>query len=593
MSSEPPSFSYYYQQSLLPLTKGAADARLAKRLSELLALFDFSSTLNRSLQLPQVLDLVLFISMGELAAAWAAVALSSENEALRIAAHRGRMEKEPAREVPLAAGEALRAPTAATDPDLSDEATALFRAWGASFAAPLRKDERLIGVLILGAKPGGYQEGDRAFVEALSATAAASIDNGRIYEELRRVNNRLSLKVYQLNSLFDITRELHGARSASQVRQVLLAGAMGQLLATRCALTDKERFVALRGLPPAATDYAEPTVMGELASLDRPERRGELMSPPLRRLLESLRLEAVVPLRAGNLVYGTLLVGGKANGELVSDEDLDFLASLSAQAAAALDNLRLTEEWIEKRRMEKELAMAREIQRALLPDSDPGPPGWDIAGVNIPCLTVGGDYYDYIDSPGGKLGLVIADVSGKGTGPALLMASAQASLRVLSQDESLAPAGRIARLNAHLYRNTEANKFMTLFLGVLDPGAGTLGYVNAGHCYPLHLRGDGGVERLVEGGPVLGLFPDLDFQQAETRLLSGDVLIMYTDGLSETRNPEGEEFGEARIIERAMASRSRPAREMVGELVGAALAFAASAGLGDDLTVMVLKRGWG
>jgi sigma-B regulation protein RsbU (phosphoserine phosphatase) len=328
----------------------------------------------------------------------------------------------------------------------------------------------------------------------------------------------------------------------------------------------------------------------DLRDHERERMAGDLPPGPLRELFERLGFDLLVPLRHGDATQGTLLVGHKASGKPLSEEDVEFLRSLAAQAAAALDNLRLRREWLEKQRIEKELALAREIQRALLPDRDPTLTGWDLAGVNIPCLTVGGDYYDYLPGPNGMIGLTIADVSGKGTGPALLMAAVQASLRALSGLGELSLEDIVSRLNELVYRSSGASKYVTVFLGWLHPGTGKLVFSNAGHCYPLILRANGEVDRLVTGAPVIGLLPEVEVETAKTTLERGDMLVAYTDGLSETTNAEGEEYQEARIIEAARAARELTARDVVGRLVSEVRIFAAEAGLKDDLTLMVVKR---
>jgi sigma-B regulation protein RsbU (phosphoserine phosphatase) len=315
-----------------------------------------------------------------------------------------------------------------------------------------------------------------------------------------------------------------------------------------------------------------------------------LETGPLRELFEEKRVERIVPLRSGAAFHGVLLTGHKANRKPLSEEDIEYLRSLAAQGAASLDNLRLTREWVEKQKIEKELAVAREIQRGLLPDHDPSLPGWDIGGINIPSLAVGGDYYDYLAGPDNQLDFVIADVSGKGTGPALLMATVQASLRALAGLGDLPLDVVLTRLNEQLFRSSEANKYVTVFYGRLDPENGDLAYTNAGHCYPLLFRRSGDVERLVAGGPVIGLLPEVPLEVGRTSFEPGDMLVAYTDGLSETTSPGGEEFQEERIIEAAREAESRPAREVVAKLVAAARIYAAGAGLGDDLTLIVVKR---
>jgi sigma-B regulation protein RsbU (phosphoserine phosphatase) len=182
------------------------------------------------------------------------------------------------------------------------------------------------------------------------------------------------------------------------------------------------------------------------------------------------------------------------------------------------------------------------------------------------------------------------DVSGKGTGPALIMANVQASLRALSSLSELSLDKMLIRMNDHIFRSTEASKYVTAFYGWLDPGRGHLVYANAGHCYPLIFRRNGHVDRLVVGGPVIGLLPEIPVEIGETSFEPGDMLVAYTDGLSETESPSGEEYQEERIIQTAREVEDKPAREVIAKLVAAARIFAAGKGLGDDLTLMVVKR---
>jgi sigma-B regulation protein RsbU (phosphoserine phosphatase) len=397
--------------------------------------------------------------------------------------------------------------------------------------------------------------------------------------------------VYQLNSLFDVTHELNRVLDEGAVTEVLMASTMGQLLATRCALVDPGGSVQSRGVKfsPEELGFLRSKTR-RLESIKEDVGTEQMEDVSLRELLEAHGLERVMPLRSGSTSHGVLFIGSKANRKPLSEEDIDFLRSLTAQGAASLDNLRLTREWVEKQKIEKELAVAREIQRGLLPDHDPSIAGWDIAGINIPSLAVGGDYYDYMLCPDGRVGLAIADVSGKGTGPALLMANVQASLRALSGLGDLPVDVILTRLNGQIYQRTEANKYVTVFYGWLDPEKGELAYTNAGHCYPLLFRRGGEVERLIAGGPVIGLLPEVALEVGRTMFEPGDMFVAYTDGLSETCSPGGEEFEEDRIIEIGRDILDVPAMEVVAKYVSSVRIHAAGAGLGDDLTLMVVKR---
>jgi len=580
MPEEPVPISFRYQEALAPLARRVSEPEIQRRLSQVLTLLDFNSTLNQSLELGEILDLVLYVSMGETRSSWAGILLRGQDDRIRPAARRGRSDPEWASFSFDIEGEL----TESWERELQTKTRS-------ALVSPLRKGGRLVGVLLLGERAEPYGAEEREFAETLSVSAAASIDNGRIYEELQELNRKLSFKVYQLNSLFDITRELNRSPDVHRVRDVLVTNALGQVLTTKAVLLQEGAVVAERGAPLSPEDRAAlEAASSALQGLGDDRRVSEIVDAGIRGRLSRLGIEIVVPLRSGESVHGALLLGPRASGVALSEEDRDFLRSLAAQAAAAFDHIRLSREWIEKQKIEKEMALAREIQRALLPDGAPSIEGWDLAGINIPCLAVGGDYFDYLERGEGKHWLVIADVSGKGTGPAILMASIQAALRALGGLGAISLQDLAERLNAIVYRSTELNRYVTAFFSCLDCSTGEMEYVNAGHCYPILMRRTGAVERLVEGGPVIGLFPELHVTTGRTTIEKGDLLVMYTDGLSETRSPEGEEFEDERILEALRGMIGRPSQEIVARLVAGVRVFAADAGLSDDLTLMVAQR---
>ena len=584
MSSDPTPASYRYQEALAPLARRIDDPNVQKKLSEVLALLDFNSTLNRSLELPEILDLVLFVAMGETRAAWAGLLLlDGEKKRLVPSARRGRGDERWASLEPEI--------SSVGDPSPSDWAKSVLTTTGSALLVPLVKSTRLVGVLLFGDRGEPYGEDDRLFAELLCVTAAASIDNGRIYKELQTLNRNLSLKVYQLDALFDIARELNRSPDVDRVREVLMTNAMGHVLTTRAVLLHDGKVAEQRGFA-LSPDERALLLRGsrELSEIPQDQTVSELPEGALRDLLSGLELDTVVPLRSGESSHGALLLGARASGKSLAEEDRGFLRSLASQAAAALDNLRLTVEWIEKQKIEKEMTLAREIQSRLLPDSEPGIDGWDIAGINIPCLTVGGDYFDYVARGDDRHWLVIADVFGKGTGAALLMASVHAALHALAGVGEISLEALTERLNEIVYSSTEVNRYVTAFFSTLDAKTGEMIYLNAGHCYPLLLRADGDVERLVKGGAVVGMLAELTLGAGKTNLEQGDVLVLYTDGLSETTNPDGEEFEDTRIVEVMRSCRGKPSREIMARLVSGVRLYAAEAGLADDLTLMVVQR---
>jgi sigma-B regulation protein RsbU (phosphoserine phosphatase) len=283
------------------------------------------------------------------------------------------------------------------------------------------------------------------------------------------------------------------------------------------------------------------------------------------------------------LIYLDSMIGSRS----FDDEDQYIVTALANVAAARIETARLLEESLEKRRMEDDMRVASEIQRGLLPQDAPSVPGYSLCGANFPCRTVGGDYFDFeIDN--GDLLFALGDVSGKGTGAALLMTMLRASVRAHWADGSLSHAAE--RINRTVAQNVPANKYITFFMGRLEPQTGRLTYVNAGHNPPMLIRSTGEAETLVEGGMVLGLFDSAPFDQGVTELGPQDSLIVFSDGVSETFNAQDEEYGEARLVELLTNLRDRDAPGLQAAILDSIEEFAAGAKATDDRTLIVLKR---
>jgi sigma-B regulation protein RsbU (phosphoserine phosphatase) len=266
----------------------------------------------------------------------------------------------------------------------------------------------------------------------------------------------------------------------------------------------------------------------------------------------------------------------------------------AAQTALAQEVARLTtaigREAAQRERLNRELEIARDVQEHLFPQHLPPVAGLDYCGQCRPAREVGGDYYDFLDLPDGRLGLAIGDVSGKGVGAALMMASLEASLRALASvvDD---PAELMDRVNTQLRQASAANRYVTLFYGQYDPATRRLSYVNAGHNPPIVLRHSASsyqVLRLETGGPVIGLLP-CRYQQGLFCHEIGDLVILFTDGISESMNPRAEEWGEEQLIELAKTTHGHPAYEAMRQILAAAESFAAGASQHDDMTLVVLR----
>jgi serine phosphatase RsbU (regulator of sigma subunit) len=283
------------------------------------------------------------------------------------------------------------------------------------------------------------------------------------------------------------------------------------------------------------------------------------------------------------LVYLDSLKGTHSFGE----EDTRIVTALANVAAAKIEYARLIEESLEMRALEEDMRIAVQIQTNLLPKGAPEVPGYDLVGSNKPCRSVGGDYYDFV-LEGGRLSLALGDVSGKGTGAAMLMTVLRAAVRGHWNEAVLSEA--VARINRTVCQNVPDGKYITFFVARLDPASGRLTYVNAGHNPPFLVRTDGSVERLTEGGMVLGLLESVPYADGKVEMRQGDVLLVFSDGVTETWSPEDEEFGDEGLLAVATRCRKLDAASLQREILRELEAFAAGGKATDDRTLIVLRR---
>ncbi len=267
---------------------------------------------------------------------------------------------------------------------------------------------------------------------------------------------------------------------------------------------------------------------------------------------------------------------------------LEMVSAFAAQAAIAVERARLTRELLERRHLEKELAIAREIQLSFLPKGAPRIPGFDLAGTARAHDEVGGDYFDFIHAGETRLGIAIADVSGKGIPAALIMAGFRMSLLAEIRNEFTIRAV-MRKVNSLLHESLERHRFVTAFYGVLDFRNRVLIYSNGGHNPPLLLRADGTIEYLTEGGMALGVLADSVYGDCPVHLSPGDLIVMFTDGVSEAESPEGEQFGNLRLEQWVVRLAAQSSQEIVEGLVQAVLDWTGERGPNDDLTLVVLK----
>lgn len=305
-------------------------------------------------------------------------------------------------------------------------------------------------------------------------------------------------------------------------------------------------------------------------------------------MIQGIRSIICAPLWNNREVMGLIYLDSRVASGRFNETTLRLVGLIGNMAAIKIENAYLLEEQIEKRRMEEQLAIGAQIQRQLLPAVDPVLPGYDICGVYQSCYEVGGDYYDYIDKPDGKLALVIADVSGKGVGAALLMAVLKASLHTLLHTK-VEPAALIEQLNRGLLETSPYNQYATVFYAELDLETHVLEYVNGGHT-PGLLLSQGRVEELGSTGPIVGIVPQARFASRRVALLPGATLLLYTDGISERNDPAGEEFGLARLAELLTEEPVTDTSTLVAKIRRRLASFGTLDHFADDSTLLVVRR---
>lgn len=304
---------------------------------------------------------------------------------------------------------------------------------------------------------------------------------------------------------------------------------------------------------------------------------------------QKVRSMIAVPLQTNDRVIGLIYVDTPHLMREFTREDLNLLTVMANIAAIRIEHARLVEIETTERAMAKEMQQAAQIQLGLLPKVAPTFAGLEVAGRMVPARTVGGDYYDFIAFADGRVDLIVADVAGKGIPASLIMSSLQARVHVLFEDGEDV-GGKVTRLNKHTCGNCPDNRFITFFTAVVEAETGKVEYANAGHNPALIVRAAGGYDTLAEGGLILGIIPMSTYQSASAQLNPGDVLVLYSDGVTEAVDPLDQDFGEERLSSLVGQLRDRPAAEIVEAVHKAVFDFAQGAPQFDDITVVVARK---
>lgn len=458
---------------------------------------------------------------------------------------------------------------------------------------PLLRRGRLIGVATALNKVNGkeFSQEDLELFSSLADQIAIALDNSYLF-------GRLKKKTLETQTLLEVEKSLSSTLNLNELLELILDSLLKVVKfdAVAIFLIDESRqeieHIKARGFDP----LLEPDLqlkIGEGVAGWAAKSKESLIVPNVKddpRYIEA-RVETksgmAVPIVSQNRTIGVF--------SLESDElnaydhgDLELLEAFASLAAISIERARQHEEILEKRRLEEELLIAKRIQQSFLPQKKPQLPGFDISGINIPSEEVGGDYYDFIPILESQVGIVIADVSGKGIPAALIMASVRAGL-IAEIRNNYAIRSIMGKVNNLLFESTASDTYVTAVYGVLDPKNRIFTFSNAGHNAPILRRADGEMKYLTEGGMALGMFENSKYEERPLGITPGEIIVFYTDGVTEARNESQEEFGTRRLKQVISDSHDLSAGQIQENIHRAVKEFTGISHQEDDLTMIVVK----
>jgi len=467
-----------------------------------------------------------------------------------------------------------------------------FPAWRATLLSPM--------VAIRNEPESMWQSAYLRFREAVSGTRWVAEDlshpDGSLITEFVEASRRAGSFREALESSLDTLRVRIGGQSA-----ILLENVSGKdfgraavtperkgpdySLPAEGFLLNRLRFYAF----PLPFDAGDVDAWQRWAAENRPQYLAEIEQ------IRETGARVAVSLRTKSDILGVLLLGPPEGREAYSRAETRALRDWAQQLALMMENARLTDRLLEQEKINRDLALAVEVQRRLLPERPPDAAGAELAAVSLPARGIGGDYYDFLDAGDHRIGIALADIAGKGIAAALIMAVVQASLRILSTEENISLPQLAVKMNRFLHRSTKPNSYATFFYAQIDEQGRQLRYVNAGHNPPYLIRSlhvgsaDAQIEELSSGGTVLGLLPQVSYEETTVELRAGDVLVAFTDGVTEALNPNEEEFGEERLKVLLRQLVHLPAHEISARISQELRNWIKDAAQYDDLTFIVMK----
>ncbi|MEO6695824.1 MAG: PP2C family protein-serine/threonine phosphatase [Ignavibacteria bacterium] len=462
---------------------------------------------------------------------------------------------------------------------------------------------KYLGLLCFGKKLNSTElsKNEVVFIETMLNISASAIENTIKFTEVSGLNINLNNKIRQLKSLFELSKEFNSNFTDKEnIVKLLRYTLLGNFGIKDFVIFSRDKngeFYILKdnkNLDLTEFSLKELFPSGKIPEEFRSTLRiYDTSSIPFIKYLAENGFELLISTVIKNEVDNIICLGNKLNKTSYSDTDIEFLESIVNLSLISIQNSILFKEFIDKQKIENELKIAREIQLALLPNKLPSIEGYEICGINLPALQVGGDYYDIIKLTENKIAIVIADVSGKGTPASLLMANIQSAVHSylkLYEEGSFEFAKVTEKINELIYENTSAEKFITFFWGILDSENNTFEYINAGHNPPLLFKKDE-VVQLTEGGFMIGILDfGVTYEVGKVVMDIDDVIIFYTDGVTEANDINGEEYGEEKLSGVIKENRNYSTGIILDRIQNSIEEFSKDTAQYDDITMVVLKK---
>lgn len=447
----------------------------------------------------------------------------------------------------------------------------------------------LIGILLLGQKLNKkpYSEDDKDFLATLVNIATTAIENSLIVEKLKTTNRKLDTKVNQLSSLFDLSKEFSGILKIEMISKLLTFSIIGQLLVSKYAVvTYQDNTINVLNSKIDEENLKSAINNCKILSSGQVLLQDEIIKNY--KPVADLGIELVIPMKIKNETKGLILLGKRGNDNSYLQSDIEYISSIGSLAIISIENLHLFEETLEKQKIEKDLETAKNIQQSLLPGHIPSSKHFEIAAYSKPAKQVGGDYYDLIKLDSDRILMAIGDVSGKGVQAALLMANLQAFLKsIVKQNIPLPEASNL--INDLVSDNTTLGNFITFFWGILNDITKELTYVNAGHNPPYLIR-DKKIINLKTGGMLLGVMQTIiPYKSESIKLNTGDIIILFTDGITEAMNDKNDEYSNKRLENLIIKLHDKSAGQILDNLIKDVKRFTGNAEQSDDITIVVIK----